>query len=58
MCDCELCKLSRIFSEIAKKCTKEEVEALNEVWGRMECAETDLEYLKYKQQNKKGQKWN
>lgn len=45
----DLCKL---FAEIAEKCNPEEVEALNEVWGRMERAETLLEWRKIKEQEK------
>ena len=39
-CACNDCKLTKTLARIAKKCTPKEREALNELWGRMEWAET------------------
>jgi len=44
-CSCKLCRLSRCLSRIAKKCTASEKAALEVLWERMECAETDWDWL-------------
>ena len=47
-CNCETCRLSRCLTRIVKKCTQREKAALEVVWNRMECAETELEWIKSK----------
>ena len=41
-CEREICMLSKALSGIAEKCTPEEKNALEEVWSRMEAAETEI----------------
>lgn len=43
-CRCELCRLSCVMQQIEKKCTPKERKALNDLWGRMEWAETLLDW--------------
>ena len=47
-CNCELCKLSRALQGIRKNGSKSEKEALDTVWNRMGCAETDRDMLNFK----------
>ena len=50
-CSCQLCRLSRCLSRIAKKCTPSERAALDVLWWRMESAETDMDWLCAKAQD-------
>lgn len=41
-CRCQYCLLGKTLTRIAKRCTPKERKALDELWTRMETAETDL----------------
>lgn len=53
-CECRYCKLSRILQGLFPKCTKEEHEALDEIWSRMEAAETDRDWEAHKAKEAKA----
>lgn len=46
-CSCELCRLSRCLTRINKKLKPPEQACLNTLWDRMECAEQELDMLKF-----------
>ena len=43
-CSCEICRLGKILATIVSKCTQQEKNALDEIWARMESAETDIDW--------------
>jgi len=50
-CSCQLCRLARCLTRISRKCTPVERVALDVLWGRMESAETNWDWLHSKAQN-------
>ncbi len=46
-CNCDLCLLSRRIQKVFPDMSQDQRETIDDLWCRMECAETDLCILKY-----------
>lgn len=46
-CECDLCHLAHRIKEEKWIMTQETLDIINELWARMEAAETDLAMLNY-----------
>ncbi|MFA5313447.1 MAG: hypothetical protein WC375_09070, partial [Methanomassiliicoccales archaeon] len=45
-CNCEHCHLSKVVGEISQRSSASERKAIETIWDRMICAETEMEWLK------------